>query len=29
MDDCMLFMGFFKDHKDLFGWLAVPLFDEN
>lgn len=25
-EDCMIFMGFFKDHKDLVGWLALPIF---
>jgi len=25
-EECMIFMGFFRDKKDLFGWLAIPLF---
>ena len=25
-DDVMIFMGFFINQKELFGWLATPLF---
>lgn len=29
LKEAMLFVGFFKNEKNLFGWLAVPLFNQD